>query len=313
MHRQSRFRAAATVTTLATAAQPLFSPSSRTIGWLLDNLVQFSQGQTAEILPLGKNEMAAVAVLLSASNLSLGHDERTMVPSPIPTEDDNAIDFSNIPSEDGRTDPSPLDRFVANLGDASFDLSSESADRRTRQTAISPDWVWRLRTADPNAITVTFDNQIAGQERPRPIGLDNDLAGFDPASLIALDRSDGVSTPSEATISPWWAIAIGSTITMVTAVIAARRRDLIRLVTLWKRKVRTTAEPAEPNSTQRNLPGRSIAPGHATRLRQDLPPWLQEPMAIKRRPSLMSRSIISTFSKRSLQPRSPSNFTKPPL
>ena len=50
---------------LSQAAQPLCYPSLPPLGQLIDNLVQMGKGQTADILPVGNNEMALVAVIVA--------------------------------------------------------------------------------------------------------------------------------------------------------------------------------------------------------------------------------------------------------
>ena len=155
-------QAVAMVTTLTQAAQPLFSPTSRSLGWLIDNLVQLAQGQTAEILPLGKNELAAVAVLLSGSSLATPLEDIGTPLLTVPSEDDAPLVAMYIPDDTGTTPPSRLTRFIANLGASSVDVSRELIVTPGRVTEFGLEWVWHRRSTDATASTATFDDGPEG-------------------------------------------------------------------------------------------------------------------------------------------------------
>src|SRR6185437_13048534 len=103
----------------------------------------------------GKDEMAAVAVLLAASSMTTPVAEQGAPSLPVPTEEDATV-MSFI--QDGPESPplSAVDRFISNFEMASDNLSSEVGSRTGQVDDFGPEWVWHRRPTEASGIPVPF-------------------------------------------------------------------------------------------------------------------------------------------------------------
>jgi hypothetical protein len=256
--------------------------------------VQLAQGQTAEILPLGKNEIAAVAVLLSASSSGMHAEEREIPTSPVPTEEavPLAVDFPDDPES---IPPSSLDRFVANLGDFSVDLCREVVTNKSQSPDFGQDWVWNRRPSDSTALTVTFNESPSGIAGARPANQSPESGSIDGSDACAT-----VGPPSEILADqplaslPRLALVMATVVTATIGIVMVRWGSIRSLASLLKKRSKTEDQQTLPLRINDSSKDRSSSTSSRTRIRQDLPPWLLEPMGAKRRRTLTTRSMSST-------------------
>jgi large repetitive protein len=294
--------ASATVTTFMQAAQPLFSPSSTSVGWLLDNLVKLAQVENAEILPLGKNEMAAVAVLLASSSLAMP-TEALETPSPVPTEDDAPLVNVYIPDGAGTPPPTGLDRFVADLGGSSVDFSHEVVVSPGRAADFGPEWVWHRRAIGKSEITASFDDGPENGLCPRHSDQADALVTVDdPGPVVSVDspaQSLGEQGPS---FLPRIALATAAVFAVAIGSIVCRGvdRSAFRKLLSW----RGTPSGPQPITKSTRIIERKNATSTSSKLHAssaDLPPWLQGPTSAKRRRKTPDRSVAGSFFKKRSQ------------
>jgi hypothetical protein len=289
----------AVVTTLSLAAQTLFSPSTRSLVGLLDNLVQLAQGQTAEILPLGKNEMAAVAVLLSTSSMTDKSEDRGSPPLPVPTEDD-ALSTVSISSDPGSSSPSRLDRFVANLGDLTVDFSDELIDKPVRSPEFGADWVWHRRPGDPSSITASFARPLVGRFSPKLADQPGEIPLAEtPAPHASMDESAALADSPPTSFPTKVAVALAAIIALTVGIMAVKRGKLNRLVGFCRRKSRSVPPQTIPGRVKEGDRIDSIRSSVKPRNSEDLPPWLQGPKSTRYRQASSDRSLATFFRKRS--------------
>jgi hypothetical protein len=293
--------ASSAVATLSLAAQSLFAPSSLSLGGLLDNLIAMDPGQTADILPLGQNEMAAVAVLLSTSNLSMTRDNAGLSLLEISFEKSAPI-LTPPTDENPPTPPSSVDQFVANLGSSRTDLGRRALVNPVSRTEFGAEWVWRRRSQAAAESTASFD---AVEER-RPawaadgpsshsdVGVDLDHHG-------RYELTGSVTTESTAS----WIVqglsrlmilsAVGASILVLTRVtlkmIRGRLPELAKRVDSFSTATRSSAG-SRVGSTWTNS---------RTRRNDDLPPWLQGPRDTRADRGPVDRGFAASFFRRRSQ------------
>ena len=227
--------------------------------------------------------MAAIAVLMSTSNVAMSHDERGTFPLSPANEEDSPIVVASTPDRAGGSPPSRLDRFVANLGDSPFD-QDRAGDSTDHVREFGPDWVWRRRPTDPTSTTASFDggpssNPHSRHAKPTPditavADMSPMISGYDAAEFV-----DG----HEPSFLARYMLYLSGLVALTVGIVAATAFDWRTLADPLRRRARPVGRnPIPERINDRERAGMSWLSSRS-RASLDLPPWLQSQASTLRR------------------------------
>jgi hypothetical protein len=303
----SSSQGALAVAIFSQATQPLLSPSMRSLSWLIDNLVQIGQSQTADILPLGNQEMAAVAVILAVSSTSVPSDTQG-APSPAGPNGPGASAAFLVQDHDATPPPSPLDRFIINLEASFAELPRDPLGRAPRSDDFGADWVWHRRASDASETPVSFRQSSGAVADTADTAAPPTIPGghsrgpqVDAAVFAGFAKEGNVDDPlgssgpgagDEPVLIPRMA-SLAVVAVVSTAVVAWKgfERRILGRLQKWTRLGGRPAPTKERKREPRVVSNSSLRP----RSSHDLPPWIQSPVSLKPRRSSTDRRLATTF------------------
>jgi hypothetical protein len=288
---------------ISQAIQPLLLPSFRALNWFIDNLVQKGQADTSDILPLGKGDMASVAVILPVSSM-LDPTEGDADPSVTARFEDRdpAGPAAEMPRPDER-EPAPpsstLERFLFHPDGSFAGLSMDVGQAASLRTGLGADWVWRQQGAGtpgvPAAATVHPTINAAGPRLCHPASRSipetdapGDVESTAPIRTVGQDAQPDASAEME--LPSTYRVTIQVVLIVLSTVLLAGTRYGKKIWSNLKSRVRRLrlagVTPPERKATGQ---GKSLRP--QPRSSQDLPPWIQCSVAKRSR----SKSLYETL------------------
>jgi hypothetical protein len=277
---------AVAIATIVSTLPPMINPSLGSLPGVINSLMQLSQVQISDIMPLENSAMDAVAVLLVVSKTS--NDDATSNDSESPGESQrrNGLEvklaLSRQPEFPGSG--SNLERFLADLESALISVPLDDLGLSAQPSGDWSQWALQPSTSDTIAMTIAGPGGLIGttastNPSPAPKCASPPITGtdIDFSELARFDwRDTEPSSTNEAASSDlgWTGPFCGMVV--ISAIVVGSKAARKRFATCRPQPtVRRMPVITGPHTTNRLKASRSLG-SKASRF-QDRPPWLAGP------------------------------------
>ena len=271
-----------TTASIASSLQPVINPSLSSLSGVINSLMQLSQVQISDIMPLNNSAVDAVAVLLVVSSTpnegSTGNDQES--PGESQRRDTSESELALLREPQSTAVGSSLERFLADLESALISVPIDDFGSTAQPNGDWSEVTWQPTNTGTLAATVgglggttAFKQPGSTDTGESPLTAQTDV---DRWGIAGLDWTDGEpSSTSEITsIQLGWVKPFGGMVAVAAVLLgwqAGRKRFVSRRRQPIVRRMPAIAGP----HTTRLKASRSIG-SKAARV-QDLPPWLAGP------------------------------------